>query len=94
MIIQMCEKSTDDKHIWCNTPPVPISSRKFLDEESLQLAYGFALDGVKSLRNLTKLSPEDHRMFEVFEDPEFEEFENGKKVHQQKNELLVIEVIW
>ncbi|KAK7493969.1 hypothetical protein BaRGS_00014851 [Batillaria attramentaria] len=73
----------------CLTPSVPI-----LDSEMdpfKYLSYGFRLDGVRALRNLTGLSFEDHEMFKVYPDPKFDKFEGGDKVHQQKNELLVIE---
>jgi hypothetical protein len=82
----------DDKHLWCQTPAVPIPLDKLKGDKSKALAYGFVLDGVASLQNLTALSYEDHRMIEVYEDPQFEVFDNGRKVHQQKNELLVIDV--
>ncbi|XP_076447874.1 plexin-A2-like isoform X2 [Babylonia areolata] len=86
----MCERSRDGKHMVCLTPPVPIPGEE-LKDKSQALSYGFRLDGVQSLRNLTDLSYEDHRMMEVFPDPQFLHFEGGQKVHQQKNELLVIE---
>ena len=78
--------------MWCLTPKVPIPEGKLKGSKSKALAYGFHLDGVQTLRNLTALSYEDHRMIEVFSDPEFTEFKDKQKVHQQKNELLVIEV--
>ncbi|XP_076468728.1 plexin-A2-like isoform X2 [Babylonia areolata] len=87
----VCEKSTDGKHMWCKTPQVPIPPAKLKGSKSFTLAYGFRLDGVQSVRNLTAVSYEDYRMVEVFSDPEFTDFEDGVKVHQQKNELLVIE---
>ena len=78
--------------MYCLTPKVPIPEDQVRGGKSVALAYGFKLDGVQSVRNLTDLSYEDHRVFEVFADPEFIEFEEGQKVHQQKNGLLFIEV--
>ncbi|KAL8574219.1 hypothetical protein ACOMHN_027873 [Nucella lapillus] len=86
-----CDKSTDGKHMWCKTPGVPIRPDKLRESKKTALAYGFRLDGVQSVRNLTAVSYEDHRMMEVYADPEFKDFENGVKAHQQKNELLVVE---
>ena len=78
--------------MWCLTPKVPIPAGKMKGSKSRALAYGFQLDAVHALRNLTALSYEDYRVVEVYPDPEFTDFEGGQKVHQQKNELLVIEV--
>lgn len=75
----------------CLTPELPVD--KELDRtRPLSVSYGFHMDGVQALRNLTDLSYDDHRTFDIYPDPEFAKFEGGQKTHQQKNELLVIEV--
>ncbi|XP_025108035.1 plexin-A4-like isoform X2 [Pomacea canaliculata] len=86
-----CKKSEDDsEHMKCLTPELPVD--KELDRtRPLSVSYGFHMDGVQALRNLTDLSYDDHRTFDIYPDPEFAKFEGGQKTHQQKNELLVIE---
>ena len=78
--------------MWCLTPKLPIPEGKLNGSKTKAVAYGFKLDGVQNMRNLTAFSYEDYRMIEVFPDPEFTDFKDKHKVHQQKNELLVIEV--
>lgn len=56
-------------------------------EEPMILNYGFLLDGVQSMRNLTGHS------FLLYPDPEFEEFENKvKRFFSARNEYLTINV--
>ena len=92
LLFQACEKSHDGKHMLCVTPGVPIPVKKLKTGKPRALAYGFRLDGVADVLNLTGLSYEDHGVVHVYPDPVFVEFEGGVKVHQEKNELLVVEV--
>ena len=79
--------------MWCLMPAVPpLYNTTPMGQDSLSLAYGFQMDGVLSLNNLTALSVEDYRTIEVFPNPTFSPFGNGQKLHQKKNELFVVEV--
>ena len=63
-----------------------------LADEPLVLFYGFVMDGVVSLRNLSSPAMGAH-LFSVYPDPKFEEFEGGvKQLYSSKNEYLTINV--
>lgn len=52
--------------------------------------YGFKMDGVKDLLNLSKVAPAEFRNFTLYPDPEFEKFTNQMKSHTRKNDKILI----
>jgi hypothetical protein len=63
-------------------------------EEPHMLSYGFIIDKVQSLRNLTELSG-GKRLFALYPDPQFDPFDEGiRSVFQIKknDDLLTINV--
>jgi len=80
----------------CTAPNLHSLSQPALSEpapdEPLAVHYGFILDGVESLANITTSEAGFH-MFLVYPDPKFEEFEGGmKQFFSSKNEYLTINV--
>lgn len=86
---QICEKTESEK-MKCLTPKLPLSEDDLKNPKFV--SYGLRLDGVKAVRNLTSISSDHFRPFKIYPDPKFTKFENGVKIHLQKNELLFIEV--
>lgn len=93
-LLQLCELASPENMI-CMAPdlrglngivePTP--------EEPLALHYGFIMDGVEHLANISSPEMGSH-VFSVYPDPKFEMFEGGmKQFFSSKNEHLVINVI-
>ena len=87
-------------HAICETPSFQgldfLGSRRrraTADEAALaSLSYGFIMDDVRGLLNLTELLGESE-VFIVYPDPSFVMFEDGtKKFFQEKNDDLLISV--
>ena len=60
-------------------------------QEEITLPYGFIMDNVMELRNLTAYT-NGQRLFSFYPDPIFLPFEEGIKYFQPKNEYLTINV--
>ena len=78
----------------CTAPSVKASgvgSTDIKPANPVILSYGFLMDNVLDLRNLTAHSSES-RLFLLYPDPTFDEFADGFKKFQSKNEYLTINV--
>ena len=58
-------------------------------EDFAQVSYGFIMDNVEELRNLTATS---ERVFKIYADPILHPFEDGVSYFQPKNDYLTINV--
>ncbi len=91
--ISDCKVTTSTTMI-CRSPNVSNAADLHSDTESLKpliVAYGFIMDNVTDLKNLTAIS-EGERIFLIFPDPIFFPFDSGEKFYQPKNEYLTINV--
>lgn len=78
----------------CDAPDLSSSSRILEPgpEESMTVHYGFIMDGVLPLANMSS-SEMGNRVFSVYLNPRFETFEGGvKQFFSSKNEILIINV--
>ena len=75
----------------CMSPSIVGAISTGIREQPLVVPYGFIMDNVTALKNLTAY--DDRRaMFRFYPDPTFESFEEGVKYFQNKNEYLTINV--
>ncbi|ESO84358.1 hypothetical protein LOTGIDRAFT_168803 [Lottia gigantea] len=78
-----CEVRSSTKMV-CLSPKL-----QSFDEPYEEISYGFKMDGVKELYNLTE-NFIDYGSFKVFPNPILKEFPNGMESHQTKNQYLTI----
>ena len=74
----------------CRSPPVYTLHSQF--KGAVDVPYGFRMDNVKDVYNLTRFDETNFGAFTIFPDPEFEEFKGKTKAHQKKTEFLTIDV--
>lgn len=101
--LQVCQ-GISDVEIECVTPSMYMALKPvFRTADSVLLNYGLRMDNTRELLNLTKYQPYEpgvtekqsfigQGLFQIFEDPSFDAFENGKKYFQLTNEYLTINV--
>ncbi|XP_041350001.1 plexin-A2-like isoform X2 [Gigantopelta aegis] len=73
----------------CRSPPVFTLRSKF--KGAIDVPYGFRMDNVKDVYNLTQFDETKFGVFTIFPDPEFKEFKGKTKAHQKKTEFLTID---
>ncbi|XP_048252946.1 plexin-A2-like isoform X3 [Haliotis rufescens] len=86
----MCERKSDIILV-CYSPMVESLVPTLSDDvDHVDVSYGFKMDGVENIMNLTGRSLEAFGVFTLYPDPVFEKFKNGMKSHQKKTEFLTI----
>lgn len=68
----------DDEHMKCDSPVIPAESNELNADDPTKLEFGFLMDGVLSVQNL---SSKGFQKFELCPNPSFDEFENGRKTY-------------
>ena len=95
-LMQSCKVQSNTQML-CTSPSLrksTLNSSHFtsISSDSYQLSYGFILDGVMSVRNLSRPATMS-RMFLVYADPRFHRFDGGfKRFFYLPNEYLTINV--
>ena len=79
-----------DTRMTCMSPSISATGYKINPDKPIPVPFGFIMDDVVHLRNLSVLG--NKQQFHFFPDPEFDKFENDVKYFQPKNEYLTINV--
>ncbi|XP_015793671.1 plexin-A2 [Tetranychus urticae] len=80
-----------DADMKCKSPSVPLDKIKFSDSDDyLELHYGFIMDAVPSVMDLTKRRYNPFTKFRMFRNPEYHNFNEPKRIKYYKSDYLTI----
>lgn len=82
-----------DSFMKCKSPSVPIDKLNFADsDEYVELHYGFIMDNVLSVQELTKRRGNPFARFRMFRNPEIHRFNEPERIKYYKSDYLTINV--
>ncbi len=76
----------NNQRMECRSPSVPVLGQQISPEDPLQLEYGFFMDDVPSVQNLSRLP--GYSPFVLYPDPVYEKFDEEVKYY--KSDYLTI----
>ena len=81
------------KQLKCKTPAVPIEKLRFQEGiDYIELDYGFIMDNVISVQDLTKRKENPFLRFRMFQNPEYHTFLKPSGIKYYKSDYLTINV--